>query len=123
MQMTPETKRSLTVGFWAALGGALLLALVGFKMGGWYTSGQAKQLAQETADTQVQLALVPVCTAAFMRQPNAEAALVSLKATDSNDRGGVVAKLVKIPGQDSLSYQLKENCAEKLAALKATAQK
>lgn len=122
MAMNPDTKRVATYGFWGFVAGCLVLAVVGFKMGGWYTGAQAQQYANEQSEAKVQQALVPICAAAFMRQGDASAQLAVLKAADDSDRGNMVEKLVKIPGQNSFSYRLKSDCADLLLAPK-TAQK
>ena len=48
---------------WGALGGAIVLAIVGFNWGGWVTSGTAVAMAKETAATAVAERLGTICVA------------------------------------------------------------
>ncbi len=43
MQMNWE---KITPGLWGAVGGAIVLAIVGFAWGGWVTGGTAQEMAE-----------------------------------------------------------------------------
>lgn len=86
----------------------------GFKLGGWHTGGQAKTLAEKTADARVLATLVPVCADGFMRLPDAPARLAVLIKTESYSRNPLVEKGLVIPGLKSLDYQLLSACGEYL---------
>ena len=50
---------------WAAAGGAIALAIVGFTWGGWVTGGTAEAQAKQRADRAVVAALTPICVDKF----------------------------------------------------------
>ena len=39
----------IKLGLWGALGGAIVLAIIGFAWGGWVTGGTAQEMAEEMA--------------------------------------------------------------------------
>jgi len=57
----------IKLGGWSALGGAAVLALVGFNYGGWVTSGTAAAMAKEIAAHAVAERLGTICCAQFNR--------------------------------------------------------
>ena len=57
---------------WGAVGGAMVLAIVGFNWGGWVTSGAAVAMAKETAATAVAERLGTICVAQFNREHGEE---------------------------------------------------
>lgn len=77
---------------WAAVGGAVVMAIVGFSQLGWKTAGAADQMAQERADTAVVAALVPFCIAKAKQDPNV-ATLAKFRAeTSSYTRSDMVGQ-------------------------------
>ena len=46
---------------WGAVGGAVVLAVVGFTWGGWVTPGKAAIMSAEAADIAVLARLTPIC--------------------------------------------------------------
>lgn len=100
-----------------AIGGAVLLAAIGFGWGGWHTNFQAKEIARNAADDAVLSVLMPVCVDSFAGKATPEQ-WVGLRAAQSYDRGTLVEAVVKIPGKDSLGYTLSARCADILVAKK-----
>ncbi|WP_298828007.1 hypothetical protein [uncultured Piscinibacter sp.] len=88
MNIPVETKPAL----WGAVGGAILLAIVGFSWGGWLTAGKAEAAASMRADAAVVDALAPVCAAKFRRDSAVQANLEALKKTDSWSQAEFIEK-------------------------------
>ncbi len=65
----------ITLGFWSAIGGAIVLAIIGFNWGGWVTGGTAEGMA---ADAVVDR-LTPICVAQFNQDPEKDQKLKELK--------------------------------------------
>ena len=51
----------IKLGFWAAVGGAILLAIIGFAWGGWVTGGTAQKMAEEMTENAVVDRLALIC--------------------------------------------------------------
>jgi len=114
------TKTSLL----GAVGGAIVLAIVGFTWGGWMTGGTADKLADQRVDTAVVAALTPICVEKFQQSGDAIANLAALKKISSTweqgrfiEEGGWATR----PGATSPDYALGRACAEKLALVKTAA--
>lgn len=109
--------------FWGAVGGAIVLAIVGFNWGGWVTGHTAKTMAAQQSRQAVVKALVPYCVAKFEQMPDAAAQWTKLKKADEFDQGGILEKekVVVLPGSKLGSGQtdnLASACADKLVAMK-----
>ena len=110
---------------WGAVGGAIVLAIVGFHWGGWMTSHSAGKFADERADAAVVAALTPICVDKFQHNVDAAANLVALKAISLSweqgkfiESGGWATR----PGATSPDYALGRACAERLVPAKTAAQ-
>lgn len=88
MNIPVETKPAL----WGAVGGALVVAIVGFSWGGWLTSGKAEAAASMRVDAAVIEALAPVCVAKFRRDAAVDANLQALKKVDLWSQGEFIEK-------------------------------
>jgi hypothetical protein len=99
MKLPVETKPVL----WGVVGGAIALAIVGFKWGGWVTGGTAEADATQRANAAVVVALAPVCVDKFQHAADASANLVALKKVDSWSQGDFVEKggWASVPGSKS----------------------
>jgi hypothetical protein len=109
---------------WGAVGGAIVLAIVGFHWGGWMTTNSAGKLADQRADAAVVAVLTPICVEKFQHSADAAANLVALKAISSSweqgrflENGGWATR----PGGTSPDYVLAGACAERLVAAKTAA--
>jgi len=96
----------------SAVAGAIVLAIVGFSWGGWYTAGQAKDYRQVGIQETHIGYLAQDCAEKFMAQPDAATTLVTLRDTRSSyDQ----AKLIpedwrKLPGSSSANSVLAAAC-------------
>ena len=82
----------INLGFWSAIGGAIVLAIIGFKWGGWVTGGTAQAMAEEMAVKAVVDRLTPICVAQFNQDPEKDQKLKELKKTDFWERDSYVEK-------------------------------
>jgi hypothetical protein len=110
---------------WGAVGGAIVLAFVGFHWGGWMTSHSASKLADQRADEAIVAVLTPICVEKFQHNADAAANLVALKAiSPSWDQGKFIESggWATRPGASSPDYALAGACAERLILAKTAAQ-
>lgn len=77
---------------YGAVGGALALAIIGFTVGGWVTSGTAKDMAEKASVQAVVAAMTPYCVAQSKTAPNSVEVLAALKAANSYDRREIIEK-------------------------------
>jgi alpha/beta superfamily hydrolase len=115
MTMRPEIKPAL----WGAVGGAVLLAIVGFSWGGWVTGASADQRAKKNADSAVVAILAPICVQQFRAQPDAATRLDELtKMSTSSERAMFVEKSgwATMPGSDTPIIGVAASCVAILMA-------
>jgi pimeloyl-ACP methyl ester carboxylesterase len=102
-----------TYGLWGAAAGAVVLAIVGFTWGGWYTASGAAKHAEAAASD----ALVPVCAGMILADP---AAVAELKVKRPIDYDDVVRNHLKTVGNlTDLSYQFRRDCGKAIEAMMA----
>ncbi len=106
-------------GFWGAIGGALVLAIIGFAWGGWVTGGTAQKMAEEMAEDAVVGRLAPICVEQYNQDSEKVRKLEELKAESSWKRKDYVEKQgwATIPGQKNPDRNVAEKCAEMLLQL------
>lgn len=105
---------------WGAIGGALVLAILGFSQMGWVTPGTAQKMAQAKSDTAVVNALVPFCVAKAKSDPDA-ALMTKLKAEQSSySRSDVVSKAgwATLNGDKFPNSDLARACSDHLFDMK-----
>lgn len=109
MALPIETKPAL----WGAVGGAIVLAIVGFKFGGWMTAGQSETLIMKKSRTAVATALAPICAEKFKQDPKYAANLVELKKTETWSRGSFIEKggWATMPGAKAPEAEVDSACA------------
>jgi hypothetical protein len=109
-------KEKIKLLVWGAIGGAIVLAIIGFAWGGWVTGGTAQKMAKEMADEAVIDRLAPICVAQFQQDPNKEERLKELKKLDSWKRGDFVEKQgwATIPGEKEPDSKVANECARRL---------
>jgi len=109
-------KEKIKLLVWGAIGGAIVLAIIGFAWGGWVTGGTAQKMAKEMADEAVIDRLAPICVAQFQQDPNKEERLKELKKLDSWKRGDFVEKQgwATIPGEKEPDSEVANECARRL---------
>ena len=88
MRMPIETKPVL----WGAVGGAVVLGLIGFNWGGWVTGGKAESSAVLRANAAVVVALAPICVDKFRHADDTTTHLAALRKLDSWLQGDYVEK-------------------------------
>lgn len=103
----------------SAIGGAIVLAFVGFHWGGWVTGGTAEQMAKDTATTAVVAAYTPVCVKQFEQQANIVDQWKAFKKTAEYSRDTFVEKagFATLPGTKDANSAIAEACAEALTKI------
>ena len=104
------------LGFWSAIGGAIVLAIIGFKWGGWVTGGTAQQMAEELAKDTVVVRLAPICVTQFNQDPEKDQKLKELKKMDSWDRQKYVEDQgwATTPGDKKSDSDVAAECARQI---------
>jgi hypothetical protein len=110
-----KIKPSLKPGLWGAIGGALLLAILGFGWGGWVTADTARKMVAAA----VAARLVPFCVGQFNQDSEKEQKLAAMKKEESWQRGEYVAKQgwATLPGEKKPDSELANTCAGRLMEL------
>ncbi len=108
----------IKLGSWSAVGGAIVLAVVGFNWGGWVTGGAAAAMAKEIAADAVAERLGSICVAQFNRDSDKGQKLKEMKDKDSWDKGRYIEKQswAIMPGEDKPDSRVADACAKQLAA-------
>jgi hypothetical protein len=110
------------LALWSAVGGAVVLAIVGFHWGGWVTAGAADALAKETAASAVAERLGSICVAQFNRHSQKGRQANEMKGQDAWDTGRYIEKQswAIMPGADKPESGVSDACARQLAANRLT---
>ena len=106
-------------GVWGAIGGAIVLAIIGFAWGGWVTGGTAQNMAEELAQKTVVARLAPICVEQYNQDSEKDQKLKELKEEGSWKRGGYVGKQgwATMPGEKEADSKVAKKCAELLVEL------
>lgn len=104
-------------GAYGAVGGAIVVSVLGFTWGGWTTAGSAQGLAQTFATQEVTSAMVPVCLNASATDPERTTKLATIQDTSSFGRSRAVMATgwATFPGADQPNPDLAAACLERLA--------
>jgi hypothetical protein len=116
LKLTPKIEAAL----WGAVGGAVVLAFVGFAIGGWVTGGKAAEMARQQSDKAVVAALAPICVDKFRHAKEVEANMGKLNAISySWEKGTYISKggWATLPGSDEPNSGVAQACAEMLSNL------
>jgi len=70
---------NINLGCWSAIGGAIVLAIIGFKWGGWVTVGTAQAMAEEMAVKAGVDRLTPICATQFNQDSQKDQKLKKLE--------------------------------------------
>jgi len=102
----------IKVGFWSAMGGAIVLAIVGFNWGGWVTGGTAQTMASAAVLDR----LTQACVARFDEDAQKDQKFEALKETNSWQRDGYVEKQgwATMPGEEDPDGQVARSCANQI---------
>ncbi len=109
----------IKTALWGAVGGGIVLAIVGFAWGGWVTGGSAQQMAEELAQNAVVARLAPICVEQFNQDSEKDQKLKKLKEISSWERDDYVEKQgwATMPGEKDADSKVAGKCAELLAEL------
>ena len=99
-------------GVYGAGAGAIAISLLGFTVGGWTTSGNAQEMAQQRATEEVTLAMVPVCLNMSAADPDRVAKLAVLQDASGFGRSKAMMDTgwATLPGSDTPNRGLAEAC-------------
>ena len=109
----------ITLGLWGAAGGAVVLAVIGFTLGGWVTGGTAQGMAEEMAENAVIARLAPICVEQFKQDPEKDQKLKTMKEIDSRNRRNYVRNQgwATMPGEKDPDSTVLTKCAEMIVQL------
>ena len=109
----------IKLGLWGAVGGAIVLAITGFTVGGWVTGGTAQQTAEDMAENAVLDRLAPICVEQFNQDSGKDQKLIEMKAENSWKRGDYVEKQgwATIPGEKNPDSRVAARCRDMLMQL------
>ena len=104
---------------WGAIGGGIVLAIIGFAWAGWVTDSSAQKMAEELAENAVVDRLAPICVEQFNQDSEKDQKLEKLKETRNWERGDYVEKQgwATMPGENEADSKVAGKCAELLAEL------
>ena len=102
-----------------AVGGGIVLAIIGFAWGGWVTGGTAQKMAEEMAEDAVAARLAPICVEQFNQDSEKDQKLEKFKETRAWERGDYVEKQgwATMPGEKEADSKVAGKCAELLVEL------
>ena len=102
-----------------AVGGGIVLAIIGFSWAGWVTGGAAQDMAEELAREAVVARLTPICVEQFNQDSEKDQKLQMLKDTTSYQRGDYVETQgwATMPGEKEADSAVAVKCAVLLAEL------
>ena len=102
------------LGLWSALGGAIVLAIVGFNWGGWVTNGTAEARAKEFAGNAVAERLGSICVALINQDSEKRLKLDQMKKQDSWDKGRYIEEQgwATMPDKDKPETDVAQACAK-----------
>jgi hypothetical protein len=106
----------IKLGSWSAVGGAIVLAVVGFNWGGWVTNGTAEAMAKEIAANAVTERLGSICIAQFNKDLQRTQKLNEMKGQDTWEIGRYIDKQswAIMPGDEKPDSGVADACAKHL---------
>jgi len=109
-------KEKIKIGVWAAIGGAVLVMIIGFAFGGWVTGGTAQSRAEEMAADAVVARLVPICVAQFNQDQEKDKKLKELKEESSWERDNYIKEQgwATMPYEKEPDSSVAEKCVEQI---------
>ena len=110
----------IKLGLWGALGGAIVLAIIGFSWLGWVTGGTAQGMAEEMVENAVVARLAPICVEQFKKDSEKDQKLIGFKKEKSFwKRNDYVEKQgwATMPGEKKPDSTVAKKCAEMIVQL------
>ncbi len=109
----------IKLSLWGAIGGAIVLAIVGFAWGGWVTGQTAQEMAEEMAEGAVVDRLAPICVEKYNQDSEKDQKLKELKEESSWRRSDYVQNKgwATMPGEKNPDSKVAEKCADLIIQL------
>ncbi len=106
-------------GVWGAIGGAIVLGIIGFAWGGWVTGGTAQKMAEDMAKDAVVGRLAPICVEQYNQDSEKDQKLKELKEESSWKRSDYAKNQgwATMPGEKETDSKVAKKCAELLVEL------
>ncbi len=106
----------INLGFWSAIGGAIVLAIIGFNWGGWVSGVTAREMAEEMAADAVVDRLTLICVAQFTQDPEQAQKINELKKKDFWNRQKYVEKQgwATILGETKPDSKVADACTDQI---------
>jgi len=103
----------IKLGLWSGVGGAIVLAIIGFNWAGWVTGGSAEAMAKEFAANAVAERLGSICVAQINRDTEKRLKLDQIKKQDSWDKGRFIEQQgwATMPGEEKPDSGVAQACA------------
>lgn len=92
--------------------GAVILAVLGFTLGGWVTGGSAREMADKQTQTAIAAALTPYCVLKSQTDPDRVSVHEELDAAASYKHQTIIetAGWATPLGEDTPSHELARSC-------------
>src|SRR5215210_3451598 len=105
---------------WGAVGGAVVLAILGFTWGGWVTKGSAEVMAADRSKAAVVSALAPICASQFQLASDAATQQIEITKQSNWDQTKLVevGGWAKMPGSTEALPGVAKACADMIVKLK-----
>lgn len=110
---TPGWLKPALIG---AFAGAVVLFVLGFSIGGWMSAGEAKQLADERARTEVMAVTLPFCTEHATDPGQGSLTYARMKEAPYHERAQIAmdAGWATLPGKTEPDATLAVACVKSL---------
>ncbi|NQW02354.1 MAG: hypothetical protein HQ483_21800 [Rhodospirillales bacterium] len=111
--------KSIKAPLWGAVGGAIVMAIVGFSWGGWVTENKASIMSAQAADIAVLARLTPICVSQYRQDTDKVEKLAAFKELNNWDKGAYVSDQgwSLIPGEKETDSNVSRDCALALSEL------
>ncbi len=102
----------IKLSFWSAIGGAIVLAIIGFFWGGWVTGGTAEGMAADAVVDRLTL----ICVAQFTQDPDQAVKINEMKKKDVWDQQNYVEQQgwATMLGETKPDSKVADACAKEL---------
>ncbi len=115
----PVNREKIMPALFGAVGGGVVLAIIGFAWGGWVTGSTAQKMAEEMAEEAVVGRLAPICVEKYNQDSEKDQKLKELKEESSWKRRDYVEiqGWATIPGEKNPDRNVAERCTNMLMQL------
>ena len=109
-------KEKIKTGFWSAIGGAIIVMIIGFGWGGWVLGSTSQRTADTMVEDAVIARLAPMCVAQFNADAEKGRKFEELKAKNRWDREKYVEEQgwATMPFEKEPDIKIAEVCVEKI---------